>query len=240
MLVRRLVVSVGMTACAASLCGCPNPNTYGTPRTLPPGKVQIVASLEGVGISETTGTNAAGDKVTTSAYDPTFPSVGVRIGLADSVDLGLKIAQLSSLGADVKLNFLRSRWFDMAVDPGVQGAYLSAGGTSLGIFYFNVPLLLGINFTHSTTLVLTPGFTYLLATASTTDTSGTSSYVSGSAPLARFGVGFNFRVGSVLSIQPEITGLKGFNNSDATLWNFGVGFAIATSRGASPDYSDVP
>jgi hypothetical protein len=226
-----------------TLSGCPNPNTYGTPRTVPAGKVQIVAALEGVGISESA-PNGNGGTTTTSAYAPTLPTVGVRIGLTDEVDLGLRISQLSSLQGDVKINFLKSQVFDMAVAPGVQGAYVGTintgnGSTSLGLVYLNLPLILGINFSHATTLVLTPGFTYLLATASVDNGSGSSAYASGSAPLARMGVGFNARIGNVLAIQPEVTLLKGFNSADATIWNFGVGFAFRTSQNSMPDYSDV-
>jgi hypothetical protein len=244
--IHRLLVVGAAPLALVMLTGCPNPNTYGTPRTIAPGKVQIVASLEGVGLSDTqvTTTPAANGTTTQtvpySFYAPTLPSVGVRVGVADSVDLGFRFADLSSLGVDGKFNFLRSRVFDMAVDPGVQGAYISAGGDSLGLFYFNLPLLLGINFSRALSLVLTPGFTYLLATTSVAAGGTSSAVVSGSAPLARFGVGLNIRIGQRFAIQPEVTALRGFDAEEPTYWNFGLGFVIGTSKDSMPDYSDVP
>jgi hypothetical protein len=235
----RLAAFAVAPVALVTLTGCPNPNTYGTPRTVPAGKVQIVAALEGVGVSTSNttvnGVGVAGE----STYLPTAPSVGVRIGLTDWVDLGLRISELSSLQADVKLNFLKSNVFDMAVAPGVQGAYISAGGTSLGLVYLNLPLILGINFSHSATLVLTPGFTYAIATASINDGSGTSAFANGSAPLVRMGVGFNIRIGNQFALQPEVTALKGFNDEGALYWNFGLGFLIGTSKTSMPNYDDV-
>ena len=221
----------------AALTGCPNPNTYGTPRTIEPGKVQVVAALEGVGLS------SAG----TSTYLPTLPTVGVRVGVADGVDLGARISNLSSLQVDGKFNFIKSNSFDMAVDPGLQVAYFgsvtssssSSNSTSLALVYFNLPLLLGINISHSVTLVLTPGITYLYATASTDGGSGTSDFASNSVFLARFGVGFNFRVAESVALQPEITMLRGFDSGNTTFLNFGFGGSFGTSKGAMPDYSTV-
>ena len=240
----RLASLMGAPVALLTVTGCPNPNTYGTPRTLAPGKVQMVASLEGVGISSssyaTTQNGATVQNGGASFYSPTAPSVGVRVGVSDDVDLGFRLSELSSLEADVKYNFLKSKTFDMAINPGVQGAYLSVDQTSLGLIYLNLPLLLGINFSHSTTLVLTPGFTYLVATGSVNNSNGTSSFATGSAPLARMGVGFNFRISSQFGLQPEVTVLKGFNDANATIWNFGLGFLIGTSKGSMPSYDDVP
>jgi hypothetical protein len=239
----RLAALVATPVALVVLTGCPNPNTYGTPRTVPAGKVQMVASLEGVGVSTSSQSSTVNGATTTVAgesfYAPTAPSVGVRIGLTDSLDLGLRLSELSSLQADAKFNFLKSNVFDMAVAPGLQGAYVSAGGTSLGLVYINLPLILGINFSHAATLVLTPGFTYAVATASVADGSGTGAFANGSAPLIRMGVGFNIRIGNQFALQPEVTALKGFNDLGALYWNFGLGFLIGTSKNAMPNYDDV-
>jgi hypothetical protein len=238
--IHRLLVLAAAPLGVTTLTGCPNPNTYGTPRTIAPGKVQIVASLEGVGLSETSRPTGTGTQTASySVFSPTLPSVGVRIGVADSVDLGVRLAELSSLEFDGKFNFLRTRTFDMAIDPGVQGAYIGVDGTTLGLFYFNVPLLLGVNFSHALTLVLTPGFSYLVATASNVNGSGTSAYVSGSAPLARLGVGLNIRIGERFALQPEVTALRGFDSEEPTYWNFGLGFVIGTSKRSMPNYDDL-
>ena len=57
------------SALAPGLAACPNPNTYGTPRTLPAGKVQGFASLESLGAI------GAGTSV---PIIPTLPSMGAR------------------------------------------------------------------------------------------------------------------------------------------------------------------
>jgi hypothetical protein len=237
---RSLPATAALAAVAvATLTGCPNPNLYATPRTMPPGKVMIQASLEGVGI------NAKEGGTTDSVYLPTLPSVGVRVGVADGIDLGARVSNLSSLQVDGKFNFLRTNNFDMAVDPGVQVAGLpsvstgSGSSTSIGLFYFNIPLVLGINFNHALTLVLTPGASVLAATASVSSGSGISDFASSSVFLARFGVGFNIRATDVISIQPEITLLRGFNSEDTTFFNFGVGGNFGVSKGSAPDYSTV-
>lgn len=234
----RLLVLAAAPLAFVTLTGCPNPNTYGTPRTIAAGKVQVVASLEGVGLSDTQTTGTGNQTYT--FYAPTLPSVGVRVGVADSVDLGFRFSNLTSLGVDGKFNFLRTPAFDMAVDPGVQGAYLSANGDNFGLFYFNLPLLLGINFSRALTLVLTPGFTYLVATADVNASGTSAAVVSASAPLARLGVGLNIRIGPRFALQPEVTALRGFDSEEPTYWNFGLGFVIGTSKNAMPDYSDVP
>jgi hypothetical protein len=249
MTLRRVALVAAPFLVVPVLTGCPNQNLYATPRTVPAGKVNIQASAEGVGLSAKTacvnGTGGA-SSCTDSIYLPTLPSVGVRVGVADGVDLGARLSNLSSLQIDGKFNFIRSNTFDMAVDPGIQAAYLGSvtsgsgsGSTSLGLFYFNIPLVLGINFTHALTLVLTPGATVVLATDSVNSGSGTSEFATGTAPFFRMGLGLNIRATDTVSIQPEFTLLRAFNSDEATLMNFGVGGNFGIGKGSGPDYSTV-
>src|SRR5580704_17531379 len=92
----------GCAAVTAFLPGCPNPDLYTTPRTIDPGTVQFQVALEGIranynGTQTTTTTNNAGtpttqqQQISESFILPMVPTVGVRVGLADGLELGARI-----------------------------------------------------------------------------------------------------------------------------------------------------
>jgi hypothetical protein len=224
------------------LCGCPSPNNYTVPRTLDRGQVQWQVAAEFIGVSynqPTTTTNANGTTSTqnqnVSASAPMLPTFGARIGLADGFDLGLRVANLDSLGIDGKIRLLKGR-FDLAVDPGIQGYYVTVDDVSLGVVYLHLPLLAGINFNKDITLVLKPGIIYSVATASASSGSGVEGVASSTGVFGDFGAGFDFRIGKRFSIHPEVTVMPQFGASNnALVWVGGVGFNI----GAQPDYSDL-
>ena len=125
---------------------------------------------------------------------PTFPTYTMRIGVADTVDIGARFANMSSLGVDVKWNFLKSESFDMAIDPGLQGFYYSAssGGedVSVGVIYLNAPLMFGINLGDSVSIVPTLGVSYGIATASVDGRDGRDSATGSTGIMLRPGLGF--------------------------------------------------
>jgi hypothetical protein len=217
------VCSVGLRAgavfaIAASLLGCPSPNTYGTPRTVAPGEISHTVAVEGIHVADSNMTL------------PTLPTVQLRVGLADRVDLGVRVSNLSSVGADVKWNFVRSRSFDLAVDPGLQAGLFpvpssSARDSLLFIAYGHVPLIAGINFSESASLVVSGGAIFASAGR------GSSSNDAGSG--ARAGIGLNLRPSKKFAIQPEITALRFFNETPGLVVVFGVGFNF----GALPSYA---
>jgi len=217
---------LGMLGVAGLLCtGCPNPNTYGTPRTTPVGKISHSVAAEAFGFSATdgpTGTSA-------NATVPTLPTYTLRVGLADTVDIGARVSNLSSIGADVKWNFLKSEMFDMAIDPGFQFFYVAGTGASFSTLNLHGPLMFGINAGDSVSIVPTVGVSYAYATASANfDTSdGRNSAVSTSGLMFRGGLGFDFRVTERFAIHPELTVLKSLNadNEDSVLlYMAGIGF----------------
>src|SRR5256885_809242 len=112
---RSAVTALLLLAIVVSCTGCPNPNTYGTPRTVPSGKLSHTVALEGYNFSLVTtrlnqapnGTLAPETKRESNTYGH-LPTYQMRIGLADRFDLGVRIANLSSLGFDVKYNFIKS------------------------------------------------------------------------------------------------------------------------------------
>jgi hypothetical protein len=229
------------------LCGCPNPNAYTTPRTLNAGDLQWQIAAEGWGatINETV-QNPGGVGVHTesaSILTPTVPSFGIRYGVVDGFDLGVRLSNLDSLSVDGKIRLLKST-LDLAVDPGLQAFYLPVSGSdasnqtvssNAGIFYFHLPVLVGINLSEKFSIVLSPGVTYVVAT--TTIASGTDQQQAAASTglMARGGLGFDWRLTKKFAIHPEFTVLKSFGDNDALMYLFGIGFNI----GAQPDYSDL-
>jgi hypothetical protein len=221
-------IRLGVLGFIGLLCtGCPNPQTYGTPRTTPAGKIQHSVAAEGWGFS---GTDGQTDTDISGTY-PTAPTYTLRVGLADSVDIGARIANLSSIGADVKWNFLKSDSFDMAIDPSFQFFYFgaSAGGedASISVLYLNAPLMFGINVGESVTIVPTLGVTWGWASASVATADESDSASSTTGLMLRPGLGFNFRISERFALHPEITFLRTLDSPDGDsvlLYNFGLGF----------------
>jgi hypothetical protein len=223
-----------------ALSGCPNPNTYTTPRTLDPGKVQWQVAPEVIGANYKTtngSTDANGNLVKTNAGGvlPMLPSFGMRIGLAEGLELGLRAPNLEPIAADAKIRLLKGS-FDMALDPGLQFYFASSNGNGYSAVFLHAPLLLGFNLSEKTSIVLSPGLTY----ATNTGNGVIATAVTGSSAVAgfmgRLGVGVDFRVSHRFAIHPEITVLEQFTGSqDLFLVVGGVGFNF----GAQPDYSDL-
>lgn len=228
------VSALGALALLAT--GCPNPNTYGTPRTTPAGRVQHTVAAEGISYKVQDSAQQGGE--TATGTFPTFPTYQLRVGVHDRVDIGARINNLSSVGADVKWNFLRSESFDMAVVPGFQVFHISgsSAGTTSGYtqFYGNLPLVLGVNLADSVSLVPTAGVTYGYnsATAVTDDSSAAASI---DGLILRAGLGFNFRISPKFAMQPEVTMLQFLNDDNegkVRLFIFGLGFNF----GSLPKY----
>src|SRR6478736_2620588 len=144
----KVGIRVGALGALACLCtGCPNPNTYGTPRTTPVGKISHTIAMEGFrySVDDTKNGGTKGD-----ATLPNFPTYQLRVGVLDTLDIGARLSNMSSLGADVKWNFLKSDVFDLAIDPGFQvlhigsnsGSSSGSASTSFTEFYGHVPLLI--------------------------------------------------------------------------------------------------
>lgn len=216
------------------LSGCPDPNTYGTPRTLGPGDLQLQASTPVYGFTENGKTQ----------FTAGFPSVGARLGLADRLDMGARLVGFFGLGSDLKYNFLRGR-IDMAVDPMVQGFYMPPAQysasttltTGIAIIQAQVPLLVGFNIDEATTVVVTPGFIATLATASPEENGGSPSQIAfaTTGAGARLGVGLNVHTSETFSWQPELAAWHEFNGVESTVYLLGIGVSL----GAQPDYSDL-
>lgn len=221
--------------------GCPNPNIYGTPRTLPKGKIAHTIAVEGVGYRFTRKDEyvANGEQSTVGAALFVPPSYSLRVGLVDRLDLGVRAANFSSLGLDLKANFLRSEALDLALDPFVQWSFSGINTT-----HIHVPLLVGFNASRDLTVLLTPGMMYGVSNIDTNTENDLSELkqIMGTAGFyARLGLGLDVRLTRRFGIHPEITVLKALHPPDSSvfestlMYTFGFGFNI----GAQPDYSDL-
>ena len=230
-----------LAASSLVLFGCPNPNTYTTPRTIGSGNFQHSLAAEAWGFSIPTTTANNGE--TLSGTFPTLPTYTLRIGLGDSWEIGARLANMSSLGTDIKWNFLKSSGIDLAIDPAFQIFEISLSasdnnGTSetLRVAYLHVPLLVGVNLSRSVSLVFTPGVTWGFASAgATSSTSGTDQASATTGAIGRFGVGADFRISQGFALHPEVTFLRGLGSDNTILYMFGIGFNF----GAMPNYDDV-
>jgi hypothetical protein len=223
----------------ATFClGCPNPNTYTTPRTIGSGRVSHSVAAEAWGFS-VPGTSSNGGATTVTGTLPTFPTYTLRIGVGDFAEIGARLANASSLGADIKVNFLRSAFLDLAIDPSGQVFQFSesSGGTtsSVSVFYLHVPLLVGLNLSRSLTLVLAPGFTYGFASTAVSSSGGQDQASGTTGALGRLGFGLDIRMSPGFALHPEITFLRTLESEATTLYILGIGFNF----GAMPNYDDV-
>lgn len=229
-----------LAGAAGLLLGCPNPNIYGTPRTIEPGRVAHTVAVEGWGA---TGSDSAGGTV--GGFVPTLPTYQLRVGVADSVDIGGRIANLSSLGADVKINPVRGN-FDLAIDPAFQWFTISSTASSssgnsttasLKVFYLHLPLLLGFNLSDKFSIVLSPGIMWSVVSGSSTTDKSTDAAATTKGAFARFGLGFDIRVARNFALHPEVTALRNLQADEGkvTIYMLGLGFNFGTL----PDFSDV-
>jgi hypothetical protein len=231
-----------------ALSGCPNPNTYGTARTTPPGKLSFTVAPEALGFrSEIRTVDAAGNRTTEeiSGVIPVPPTFQMRLGVADEVDLGFRVNNMASLGFDAKLNFLKGA-VDIALDPGVQWYRLSfesgsASGSAsqdVNVFYLHGPLLIDFNFNESVSLVLSPGVVYGVASSDAEFISGgeddVTSVATSDGVFARFGVGFDFRLSPRFALHPEVTAMRSFGDDPDLIYMAGFGFNF----GNLPSFGD--
>jgi hypothetical protein len=223
-----------------ALSGCPNPNTYTTPRTLDPGTVQWQVAAEGIGVDykvSNGSTDSKGNPVKTDVLAglPTIPTFGVRFGAAEGLEIGLRLPNGEPFAADTKIRLLKGP-FDVALDPGTQLYMGSANGNAFAVVYVHAPVLLGFNFSQNVSFVLSPGLAYANNAASNVVATGVAGASTAAGFMARLGVGFDFRVSRRFAVQPEVTLMRQFTGSeDLLLCVGGIGFNFGTQ----PDYSDL-
>ena len=219
------------------LSGCPNPNTYTTPRTIGSGHFQGSAAVEAWGFYiPTTSANYSPDQRAGSYLAP--PTLSLRLGLGDSWEIAARADNLSSLGGDVKWNFLKSSRIDLAIDPAFQIYQLTptdGSATKQTFTYLHVPLLVGVNLSRTVSLVFTPGATWGFASSGEIRFKDGPDQGTSTGAIGRFGLGVDFRIMPGFALHPEITFLRGFGGDNTITYIAGLGFNF----GAMPNYDDV-
>jgi hypothetical protein len=240
----RIQAGSSIATCAVGLLltGCPSPNLYSTPRTIPKGKVSHTIAAEGVGYRVSLKDPDEGDYDNViddaSWSSPTIPTYILRVGLADRLDFAFRVNALTSVGLDTKFNFVRSSTFDLAIDPMVQWAF------ALDVTHLHLPLVVGFNASEDLSVVLTPGVIYGYSDYDFEDDIGgdLARVMAADGLYARAGIGVNVRISPKFALQPELSVIRsledpGPNSSfdSVYMYVFGVGFNLANL----PNFADA-
>ncbi|MBL8680094.1 MAG: hypothetical protein JNK05_13045 [Myxococcales bacterium] len=209
---RALIVCVACSAVSA----CASPNLYATARALRRGQVQHTVALEGVGAV-----------YPEAAYLPSLPTYQLRVGVAERTDIGVRIANATSLGVDARVELVRGA-VDVAVVPGLQGTYVPFSGGPPGLLYGHVPIVVALHPSDRATLVLTGGVTWGVTLGRAAVHSNTVSMpvardATDSGVALRVGVALAARVHPRLRLFPEVTALVTPETGRTTLTT-GFGF----------------
>lgn len=233
------VSPTALVALAATLLGCPNPNTYGTPRTTPAGKLQHTIAAEVLHETATYSTRAPGAvttfRETAKGTLPLLPTYQLRVGLAERVDVGARLSNVGGLGTDVKWNFVRSELVDLAIDPGLQARTVLAWnqGTPGGALLVNLPLMVGLNLARTVTVVFLGGPAAGLATRGRTAGPRVLDEAP-RGPAVHAGLGVQLRASRGFALHPEIGAMRFFSSTEDLVVVFGVGFTF----GSLPSYAE--
>jgi hypothetical protein len=224
---------LGLLAC----WGCANPNLYTVPRTVPKNELQVVVAPEVTGFG--------GSKPGASDFDrlvPALPTVGVRYGLSDNVDIGGRLSNILTTSGDIKWNPIRSPAFDLAIAPGAQIYQVQDVGdsdvdaateASRTVFIANLPLLLGLSLSRSVVVVPTVGVSYALAKEAPASASDIEQSQVIRGAFLRAGLGIDLRLIENVALHPEFTVMRGVTQMDGyMLYMGGIGFVI----GHLPEY----
>lgn len=201
---------------ALAVTGCLNPNLYTSPRATPVGRAAVVLAPQVVHQSKRT-----------QNYGTAF---AVRFGVVPRLDVGMRF-NLGSLAADLKWNAIRTQYFDVAFDAGVEVLPYAQ--------YAHLPLLMGFNLADDVTLLANTGMTFgtgeqpkPFGSAETGDPAPGVGPVPAGRPFMRGGLGAQLRFTSTFAVQPEATALYYFGG-DQRVRNYYAG-GIAFVWGRSP------
>lgn len=199
--------------------GCTAMSTVKTATTVPPGQNQLVAALEG-----------NGGAPIEFPVKPLLPElvIGVRRGLADRVDAGLKLTTLplgrvittAGLEGQVKVSLRRrpdSR-LQIAIGPAAGSRWIGSSGAAMQVSYATVPLIFGIGVGRHE-IVLAPEAGLQLWTSA-----GSNEVW---VPTTGLSLGFVWRIGQRFALVPEIAGYRAHVEIDhsrgSTMLHAGLG-----------------
>ena len=204
------LVAVGTT-------GCPNVASLTTARVIQPGTHEITIAPAAYGMSA--GLFDSNEKEL--AYSGTI-DFGYRAGVADIVDVGVRLSNFGNVNVDVKVGLVESEHLRLAVDPTLGGVFLSVGGVSAGYMQFDLPVLLDIAPSERFSITIGPRYSMLFFFAGAPGGS-----TSEAQHLVGSTLGFEFALGNSFAIQPN-AGLMFWLNApsdiDAMFFTAGVAF----------------
>jgi len=190
---------------------CTSFTGYQTGRTLGKGNSEITTALNGVLIKDEGGEDFLNVKVVPLA------EVQYQIGVAEKIDIGAKLTTGTSFTADVKWQFLGNKTSKFAASTG-----LAIGGTGVNPFagQAQIPLYLSLHPTENFAIYLTPRYTGLISPDREIF----------HAPSASTGIIFGKRPKFALDFS--YIDLSGYsdNESEAALFNFGLGIKIPLGK----------
>lgn len=199
---------------ALPLAGCQTANSYAIPDTLGRHRGGVAVALEGSHVRSTAKQEGAlfPERVSSSTGYSVFPTVIGRYGLTDSVEAGIALRSLISVGAEVKVQVLRGP-VGVALMPGAQA--------TVGQQVVDLPVLLGVKLGEPAQIVLSPGVAY--ARSSAPKNEFRHLVLQHSTPLGRLGAGVRLRVSRSLAIHPEVTAMQALDGSKDRWVTLGIG-----------------
>jgi hypothetical protein len=223
---RRTMVAGALTL------GCVSQGFYTSPRTLPPGRLQHNGYVEFVARS--------GEAGPVGIFPVPIVGYAARYGLSRGIEGGVRINALGTLGVDAKLQLVRSRGFDLALDP------LLVSSWTVGNLH--LPLVAGLNLSPRVQVLLGARFSYgiellagtgVISSANPCNPSGADLAVRDIAlcgPGVGALLGLRLVVGD-LALQPEYTVSRTLENPTVT---FVHSFALALSLAPLPTFDPEP
>jgi hypothetical protein len=188
----RLLLST-LLPCHCLCTGCmPSINTYSTPRTVPGPKLEHTVAAEGF-------VDLKHRRRGVQQALPLPTVYALRFAYLERADLGVRVAHPGSVVLDTKWNFLRSRVFDAAIDPG----FASELDLYVARLWWHLPLMVGVNVEDWLSMVFVQGVSrmYALRNVDPVDVE----LFRDDDWYYRAGLGLDMRIASGLALHPEAT-----------------------------------
>jgi len=186
-----------------TLSSCVQLSTFQTAKTVGDGNGEILVAVGGGGVTD----SFDGESLGFGTFE-----LGGRLGVADKVDVGLKISHFVSYLVDVKFQFVGDEMskFAMATGPGIGFYGFGFGGT---IFQATLPLHMSVHPSDHFAFYMTPRYSTQFAIG---DGGGALHYLGGSV---------GFEAGRNVLFGTDISYMSLLNDaiSDDIFEDFGLG-----------------
>jgi hypothetical protein len=165
----KLVINTFFVTLVTLSASCANLSSLQTARVIEKGKNEVVL---GAGVAKTDVTIGS----TTTALSAPYLQGMYRTGIADSMDLGVKLTLIGTLSADVKYQLVDAGEFALAAGAGLGFVSLTVGSNKLTIIDLVVPVIASYNFSDSFAFYLSPKALLRSASGTATLFAGTGGF----------------------------------------------------------------